>query len=261
MKIGYATAAAILVVGCNVDRDGGTNVRPEPRERPTVQQKTAARPPARSGVDPSRLVLVEGRARLDVETGFLKIPGEIRNDTGQWITSACVAVRLFDAAGKEISTSSIATAVSEDLGREPGEFVYADRTFIPPGEVGVFMFMRDVKKIHGTYASHKLSVTARPAEGAPVVALRGLATPKDGDGQLGARGHIDNTGAIGCRSPKAVLGLYAADGKLIATTTAQPDETFQKMLAPRKSIAFAIASVGEPGVANVKAWADCEPVD
>jgi hypothetical protein len=208
-------------------------------------------------------VIVEGRARLDTETGFLKIPGEIRNDTGQWITSACVSVRLFDAAGKELTTSSIATAVSEDLGREPGEFVYSDRTFIPPGEVAVFQFLRDVKKIRGSYASHRLSVTARPVSGAPAVALRGLATPKGGDGRLGARGQIENTGAVGCRSPKAVLGLYAADGKIVATTTVQPDAMFQKVLAPRGSVAFALESVGDhgPGVATVKAWADCEPAD
>lgn len=255
MKIGLAIAAAWMVMGCNADRGSGTQARPEPRDT-----TAAARPAPKGGVDASKLVIVEGRARLDAETGFLKIPGEIRNDTGQWITSACVSIRLFDAAGKELTTSSVATAVAEDLGREPGEFVYADRTFIPPGEVGVFQFLRDVKKIRGTYASHKLSVTARPVSGAPVVALRGLTTPKN-DGHLGARGQIENTGGVGCRSPKAVLGLYAADGKLVGTTTVQPDEMFQKMLAPRASVAFALASVGEPAAASVKAWADCEPAD
>jgi hypothetical protein len=216
-------------------------------------------------VDPTRLQVVEGHARLDRETGFLKIPGEIRNDTGQWITYAQVQIRLYDAAGNELRSDSIATAAAADVGREEIEFSYTDRTYIPPGESGVFFFLRDVSKIKGDYASHRLKASARVARRPPRMKVSGFAFTPDPTvkGFYSVSGVIENAGSEGCKSPKAVLAFYGADGRLVSADAHTPDEYFQKILAPGGSVRFRInAKSDEDGlIKTAKAWGDCDLSD
>ncbi|MCC6522310.1 MAG: hypothetical protein IT373_06595 [Polyangiaceae bacterium] len=216
--------------------------------------------PASPGADPARLVIVQGQSGID-DAGFLRIAGTVKNDTGAWLTSVRVTIRLYDAAGEEIGTDSITTEVAKDLGEEPIERVYAERTYVPPGEVAVFQFLRDVKKIKGTYASHALSVRALPAESPPTVSLTGFTAAKNADGHFEISGSIVNSGRVGCRSPKVVLGLYAADGTLLWADYEMPDETFQKILGPGQSVAVPKKPVPQSDlpIASVKGWADCEP--
>ena len=61
-------------------------------------------------VDPAQLQIVEGRA-LVTEAGFVRIAGELRNDTGQWVTLPRILVELHDAQGRKLKGSSVATAV------------------------------------------------------------------------------------------------------------------------------------------------------
>lgn len=255
-----AAVAAAALVGCKMDAsDRGQSVRAE--DAPA--KGSTSKPRGEGRADASKLAITPGQTRLDTEAGFVKIAGEIKNDTGHTITSARVTIRLFDASGKELQSSSVATAMDEDFGRDPHEHVYADRTFIPPGEVGVFYFLRDMKKIKGVVASHKLSVEARDVRGAPLVEARDVVTPKTPDGHLSASGRIENRGSVGCRTPKAIIGLYDREGKLAATTTVEPDEMFQKVLAPGRSVAFSSPPLREDGVTvtSLKVWADCSPLD
>lgn len=215
-------------------------------------------------VGPSQLKIVEGKARFDEETGFVRIAGEIHNLSPHWILTPRIEVRLFDAAGKLINVESIMTAVAKDLGRDEAfDTAYAERNFTPPGDVAVFEYIRDARKLGGKYSSHQLTVSARAVTGAPKVAIEAFSAPKAADGWYSAGGRIKNTGTVGCRSPKAVIGLYGSDGRLYGVAEAEPDEYFQKDLAPGQSVAFEIKSIQNPGnaIATVRAWADCGRTD
>ena len=227
---------------------------------PNGDDPAKADDPAGQGAEAGKLRLIEGKGWLDSEQGFLKIAGEVKNESGQWITSVKVTIRLYDASGKEINTSSITTEVAKDLHQEPIERVYSERTFVPPGETAVFYFTRDVKSIKGTYASHKLSVSARLAEDPPTMALTGFKAEKDSDGYFRVTGKIENTGRVGCRSPRAVLGLYGADGKILGALTEGPDSMFQKVLAPGQSVDVERKSIQLNGLTidTIKGWADCD---
>ena len=211
-------------------------------------------------VDASKLKLVEGKGFLDAETGFLKIACEVKNETGEWLSSVRVAIRLYDASGKELQSDSITTAVAKDLAQEEIESVYSERTFVPPGETAVFYWTRDVKKIKGTYASHKLSVRARKAENPPKMALTGFKFEKDEGGRVKVSGKIENTGSVGCRSPKGVFGLYGADGQILGAVTETPDAMFQKVLGQGQSVDVERSNIdlSPLKIDSVKGWADCE---
>ena len=209
-------------------------------------------------VDPAQLQIVEGRA-LVTEAGFVRIAGELRNDTGQWVTLPRILVELHDAQGRKLKGSSVATAVSEDQGWGSEEHVYPERTWIAPGETAVFEFFRDKAKLGGEYGGHKLTVvSAHRADNPPRMALDGFATSRDGDAIV-ARGKLRNAGSVPCYSAKAVLGVYDPAGKLLRAESETPEATFQKMLAPGQSVAFeARVSTDDTGpVGDVKAWADC----
>jgi hypothetical protein len=210
------------------------------------------------------LELVEGRGGLDAETGFVRIAGEVRNRSKHWIQSVRISVRLFDAAGNAISVTSIPTIVAKERGEtHPADGVYSDRDFVPPGESAPFEYTRDVAKLGGaTYASHKLSVSARQATDPPSAVVEGFDPKKANDGWYSVTGRIKNVGKVGCRSPKAVIGVYGKDGKMVRVLTETPDSTFQKILPPGAAVAFKIKSIENPGgntIGKMKAWGDCSP--
>jgi hypothetical protein len=210
------------------------------------------------------LELVEGRGGLDAETGFIKIAGEVRNRSKHWIQSVRISVRLFDAAGNAISVTSIPTIVAKERGEtHPADGVYSDRDFVPPGESAPFEYTRDATKLGGaTYASHKLSVSARQAADPPSAVVDGFDPKKANDGWYSVTGRIKNVGKVGCRSPKAVIGVYGKDGEMVRVLTETPDSTFQKILPPGAAVAFKIKSIENPGgntIGKMKAWGDCSP--
>jgi hypothetical protein len=213
-------------------------------------------------VNPSKLRLVEGHTGL-TPSGFVKIAGEIHNDTGQWIRAPRIEVELFDEGGQPLGVKSIVTETRKDLGHAtPHDGVRASRTIIPPGEVAVFRYLRDVKKVAGKYAKHKLTLSASPTVHQVSVAIEDFNATKRPDGWYTVSGRIKNTDSkADCRSPTAVLGLYTADGKLFDVQTKTPDSHFKKMLKPGESVEFKLKNIGNPmqgAIANVKAWADCQ---
>lgn len=210
-------------------------------------------------IDPAQLQIVEGRA-LTTESGFVRIAGEIRNNSQQWLLKPRIAVELRDKDGRPIQSDSVATAVSEERGWGAQEFVYTERTYIPPGEVGVFEFFRDSAKLGGRYAGHKLTLaSSRVATNPPRMTLEGFATENQEDYKL-ARGRLKNSGQVGCYSPKVVLALYGADGRLQREEHDNPDASFQKTLGAGQSVAFEVRLYPDESgaIASVKAWADCE---
>jgi hypothetical protein len=217
-------------------------------------------------VEAPSLELIEGRGGLDAETGFVRIAGEVRNKSKHWIRSVRISVRLFDASGTPISVTSIPTAMAGERGEaNPADGVYSDRDLVPPGESAPFEYTRDATKLGGAvYASHKLSVAARQATGAPSVIVDGFDPKKGTDGWYSVTGRIKNVGKIDCRSPEAVIGIYGKDGKMVRVLSEAPDSTFQKILPPGGAVAFKIRSIENSGgntIGKMKAWGDCSPQD
>jgi len=250
--IGTALLAAAVAFGSKTE--GGEPVPPEVAPSTPTEGK------------PAKLVVVAGRAGLKEDTGFVEIFGEVRNNTGGWILTPRIDVDLLDASGRSLGVKSIATAVAEDMGQENAlDFTYADRDFVPPGEVAPFHYIRDTKKIGGTYASHRLNVSARPipAAEAPVVVIEGFSTKSDEDGRLLARGVIKNTGTVGCRSPEAIVAAYDSNGKLFKLESDVPEKYFQQFLDPGASVAFTVKIYNSDGdtIGDVRAFADCGRVD
>ena len=219
------------------------------------------------GRESANLQLIVGEAGLDEETGFVNIFGEVRNDTGGWIKSVRIDVDLLDADGRSLGVSSVATAVAEDLGQEDAlDFVYSDRDFVPPGETAPFGYIRDAKKVGGRYASHRLSVSARPlaAAEAPKVVIENFSTEKRDD-RYWASGVIRNVGQVGCHTPEAILCVYDAEGKPFTVQGEEPEEYFQKVLVPGRSVVFEAKiytqKQQDDRIADIRAIADCSPID
>jgi hypothetical protein len=207
-----------------------------------------------------KLKIVEGVSEIDPVTNFVKIRGEVWNNSGKWIRAVSVEIELFDADGKPIAVSGFLSEHRKSLGIDArGDSVVADRNFVPPGEVTIFERLRDPAKLGGQYKSHKLSAGAWAVEGtAPKMAIEGLKTGVDELGYFEVSGTIRNVGTVPCRTPKAVLGFYNADGKLMHATDEEPDEMFQKHLAPGKTVRFSRRNIIDAkGAKDVKAWGDC----
>jgi len=68
------------------------------------------------------------------------------------------------------------------------------------------------------------------------------------------------SGTAGCRSPQAVIGLYASDGKLYDVKVADADPWFQKVMPAGQTAEFARRAIdGRDGVfSDIKVWGDCQ---
>jgi hypothetical protein len=206
--------------------------------------------------------IVEGVSGVDPQTGFVTIRGEVKNRSGQPVESCQVMVELFDPAGKPIDVTGFLAEAKKEARVDPRDSVLTERHFIPAGESSVFEYLRDPKKLGGAkYGSHKLSANAwKSTAPQPKVAVEGFKSAKGEFGTYTVSGTLRNVGSVPCRSPKAVLGLFTAEGKVAHATYEQPDEMFQKQLAPGATVRFSSTTVhGPEGVAikDVKAWGDC----
>lgn len=211
--------------------------------------------PTKAGVS-----VTVSHAALHADSNFVHIIGEVRNDTPDTIHSVRFDVTLLDAKGSRLRVASIVTATREDMGEaDADDFVMTEREFVPPGEVAVFHYLRDASKIGGAYGSYKLGKPRyETSSKAPKAVLEGFVATKNADGGFDIAGTIKSAGKTGCRSPRAVLGMYDASGKLVEIGYKEPDETFQKDVAPGKSIAFRYTVHNIDGdIASVKAWGDC----
>lgn len=258
LRIGTRGLLAVLLLGALPP----AHAQPKPHEQ-AARGPAKQRHPEGAPVDPALLEIIEGHAELS-GTGFVKISGEIRNKSGRWIHNPRVSVELLDAHGKLLSVDSAPVALQLEPGpARPADGTVASRTFVPPGESAVFQYVRDTRKIKGTYGGkHRLSATARLTSRALSVTIEGLTVGKGPGGVLTASGSIKNSGPHECRSPTVVAGIYTADGKLYATRTQSPTAYFQKLLPPGQSVRFQFPALDNPGGnATVKAWADCQFLD
>ncbi|MCU0241442.1 MAG: hypothetical protein MUF51_03350 [Vicinamibacteria bacterium] len=207
-----------------------------------------------------KLKIVDGVCEIDPSTNYVKIRGEVWNNSGKWIRSVDIKIQMFDASGKPITVSGFLAEQMKSLGRDASaDSVIAERFFVPPGEVAVFERLRDPAKLGAKYASHKLTAEAWAVTGTPPkMAIDNLKTGTDEFGYYEVSGTIRNVGTVPCRSPKAVLAFYTADGKVQHATYEGPDEYFQKHLAPGASVAFSRKNIIDgKGAKSVKAWGDC----
>lgn len=224
---------------------------PAPLEGAAVEPASQNTQPARSD-GKLELKVVEGVART--QHGFVIIPGEVRNDTSHFLDFVHVGVELFDAAGKKISVSSIAAAD----GRSEG--VYTDRRLLPPGEVAVFRYTRDMKKLGGVYASHKLSARGRPTQDRMTASAEGLSGTADKLGFYTVTGKIRASTPAGCRSPQAVIAIYGDDGRVIDAKSSDLDPWFQKLMPAGEAGDFRrLFNLEGATVKSFKVWGDCRP--
>jgi hypothetical protein len=209
------------------------------------------------------LSLVAGAVVYDAD-GFVRISGEIHNNTGQTVCRPQVDVFLKDAAGKPITVTSVLTETKKGLQQEPTDGTLSTRHWLPNGEVAVFTYLRELTKLGGAKpAKHVLAVSSRACEGAlPKIAVEGFKDTVDSVGSHAVSGSLRNTGTVPCRSPKIVLGFYGADGTLIETNYVEPEAYFQKQLGPGKSVGFSRDSLASPDWRkpvkfSFKHWGDC----
>lgn len=209
------------------------------------------------------LSVTQGAVMYDAD-GFVRISGAIHNGTGQTVCSAQVDVVLKDAAGKPIGVTSVLTETKKGLGQAPTDGVLATRHWLPPGEMAVFTYIRDLKALGGAKPTqHALTPSAVACEGPiPQITVEGFKDKVDSIGSHEVAGRLRNTGTVPCRSPKVVLGYYKTDGTLIETNYIEPDAYFQKKLAPGKTVDFAQGSLASPNwrkpeAFTFKAWGDC----
>lgn len=205
------------------------------------------------------LPVTAGLANYD-EDGFISIAGEVKNVGSAWVCSPRIDIELLDAQGRPIAVQSILTAAKQDAGLDDADGVYAERIFLPPGEVAVFQYWRDKAKLKGLKpASHRVKASAGECPSARTnIEILELKTSRDQDAYYRVRGILKNTGKGDCRSPRAVVGLYGADGRLIKAAEETPDAMFQKVLKPGQSVAFEFRSADEgKRFGKARVWGDC----
>ena len=207
------------------------------------------------------LRLVEGVSAYN-DAGFVRIAGEIHNESAQAVCSPQVDVLLKNKQGQALNVNSIVTITKSELGQEAQDGVVADRYWLKPGEVAVFTYRRDIKKVAGQVGGHQLKVRASACTSpVPKVVAEDVRQSKDQYGYYTIQGKIHNVGQADCRSPRVVFGLYGADGRLVESTDHGPESMFQKKLRPGASVAFERKSMSGPegvSISQVKVWADCD---
>lgn len=207
--------------------------------------------------------IVEGETTYDDGHGFLRIGGELRNATSRWLCSPRIEVELFDADKKPIAVDSIVTLTRTKRGKPGPDGVYAERTWLAPGELAPFLYLRDRRQLGGAEPiTHRLRASAKACPATPThMAIDNATTERSASGAWTVSGAIRNDGPATCRSPRAVIGLYRADGRLALALAVVPDATFRKLLAPGELVHFERRAILDPAggtLARVEVWGDCD---
>jgi hypothetical protein len=204
--------------------------------------------PASSG----KIRIINSRGYVS-ESGFVVILGEVVNDTGSWIDTIGVDVTLLDASGKPLNVDSIAAADGHSEGVVP------ERSVLAPGERSPFKYLRDVKKLSGTYEYHELAAHARAAKHEEKISVTNVASSREATGWWKASGTLTNAGDRPCRFPQAVIAFYSADGKLYDVSSAVPKDD-KNALVPGEAWSFDRPAALEDESAaakEVKVWGTC----
>ena len=221
----------------------------------------AARPTAAAAAPPP--AIVEGEVHYDDGAGFLRLAGELRNASGGWVCAPRVEVELFDAEKRPIAVD--VPPARGRAGRPGRDGVAAERTWLGPGEAAAFSYVRDRRRLGGVEpVSHRLRPRAGACPGPPTrMAIDNLTKERSGNGAWSVRGGIRNDGTVACRSPRAVVGLYRADGRLAHALTVVPEVTRHQSLAPGELVRFERREILDPvrgggSVARLEVWGDCD---
>jgi hypothetical protein len=150
--------------------------------------------------------LLGGQGR--VINGFVRIPALVRNRSAQW-AEVVIGVELLDGDGQAL-VNRAATTAGEQMGSP-----YA----IPPGETLYYLYLRDVERLNGAYASHRLTLSQAYAvdpAGRAQVTITSQAPQQPafaGAPAYIARGTV--TTAAGCVEPHVVAGGFDTAGNLL----------------------------------------------
>lgn len=153
-----------------------------------------------------RFELVGGQGR--VINGFVHVPALVRNHSQEW-ADVVIDVELLDAAG-QVLVNRAATNAGEQM-----RSAYA----IPPGGVMFYLYLRDVERLNGQYAGHRLTLeqayVVDPAGSAEVAltSQTALQPAYDGAPAYLARGTV--TSVSGCAEPLVVAAGFDAAGNLL----------------------------------------------
>jgi hypothetical protein len=143
-----------------------------------------------------------------ITNGFVRIPALVRNHSAEW-ADVVIAVELLDADG-QVLVNRAATNAGEQLCSP-----YA----IPPGGQTYYLYLRDVERLNGQYASHRLTLSQAYAASPTVRAQVSLSSQTalkpafDGAPAYLARGTV--TSATGCAEPPVVAAGFDVAGHLL----------------------------------------------
>lgn len=246
-------------------------------------------------VDATMLPIKMGRAVII--DGFLRVPVEVTNNTGNWITSVRLSVELVNQTGNSMFPLAAAkgTRGAADTPKAPApadkakapmqaekpksepaaepsvgdvvelprhwEHDFSKQVYIAPEQKALFLFIRDLRRFRGTYFQHNMKVRAKPLVEPPKVELHDfLAELSPDKSMFTVTGRLEPVGLQTCFSPSVFLGLYAADDTLVDIATIQPAQTFQRQMMPGSTIGFARSNImtRKGLVATLKPFASCE---
>ena len=247
----------------------GAKDAPVAKDAPAPKDAPAAKGDAPSGGGAGQeasagLTIVEGFAGIDPVTNeFLHIAGEVKNETGGWVTHVKLYLQIMDTDGKPILVTGISEGVKQDmgLGADAPETILGDRMYVPPGESTPYFYIRDVAKLSGKkYGSHKLKVVGRKVDKAPKVTVTDLKYTEAKDFFESLSGNVVVESGE-CRSPEPVFVHLMADGKVRATTSHAVDAYFQKVAPAGTKVPFDRKALSRYGAAKVIAYGTCTPED
>lgn len=236
---------------------------PSPKDAPAAKEAAPSKDSGGGGAQVTTgLTIVEGFAGVDPVTNeFIHIAGEVKNETGAWISHVKLYLQLMDTDGKPILVTGISEGVKQDmgLGADAPETILGDRMYIPPGESTPYFYIRDVAKLSGKkYGSHKLKAVARKADKAPKVTVTDFKYTESKDFFETLTGTVVVESGE-CRSPEPVFVNLLADGKVRSTTNHPVDSHFQKIAAAGTKVPFDRKVLSRNGAAKLLAYGTCTP--
>ncbi len=184
------------------------SVASEPTRASQVQpnEDSGGNPMTQTTTTRGQFELRGGQGRI--VNGFVRIPAQVRNHSAEW-ADVVVDVELLDADGRAL-VNRAATNAGEQM-RSP----YA----IPPGGQMYYLYLRDVERLNGQYASYRLTLNqghaVDPSGSAQVIVNNQIALKPVFDGAPAylVLGTVTSVG--GCAEPLVVAAGFDAGGQLL----------------------------------------------
>jgi hypothetical protein len=192
-----------------------------------------------------------------VINSFVRIPALVRNHSAEW-ADVVIGVELLDADGQAL-VNRAATTAGEQM---------ASPYAIPPGGQMYYLYLRDVERLNGQHASHRLTLSQAYAVDP---AGRAQATITSQAPQqpafAGAPAYIARgtaTSAAGCAEPLVVAAGFDAQGNLLDVAEALVYPTAGSREFGTNLSELAAGATGHftleflvPGIQSVQAVAVC----